>query len=422
MNKKNRSNRKSRPSTYSRRNFITTMMGATVSVPFLKSLPGLSLKAPKKESKSRQIEQKIKLGVVGCGGRGRWIAELFHKHGGYNIHAVADYFQSVADTCGDLLGVNKTRRFSGLSGYKKLIESGIEAIALETPPYFFPKHAQVAVESGLHVYMAKPVAVDVPGCVQIEALSRQASKKKRCFLVDYQMPTDPVNIEVAKRIQEGGIGNIAQVASFGISEGFPDPPKTETIEDRLQELIWVNDIALGCDYIGNYDIHAIDSVIWILGQRPAIATGSSQICRLNPHGDSRDVCSVVFKYPDGTVHNHFGQALKNNTDSELTCKIFGQTANALINYWGKSYVRGGPKHYVGDVTNLYQAGAERNINSFYHNVVGGQFKNDTVQRAVDGALATILGREAAARQRRLTMDELLKENKKLVVDLKGLKT
>ena len=61
-------------------------------------------------------KRKIKLGVVGCGGRGKWITGLFQKDGGYEIHAVADYFQEVADAAGDAFGVDKTRRFSGLTG------------------------------------------------------------------------------------------------------------------------------------------------------------------------------------------------------------------------------------------------------------------------------------------------------------------
>ncbi len=80
-----------------------------------------------------QVTRKIKLGVIGCGGRGGWIAKLFKDHGGYEMYAVADYFQHVADKCGDELGVSADRRFSSLSGYKKLIDSGVEAVALETP-------------------------------------------------------------------------------------------------------------------------------------------------------------------------------------------------------------------------------------------------------------------------------------------------
>lgn len=84
------------------------------------------------------------------------------------------------------------------------MESGVEAVALETPPYFFPDHATAAVEAGLHVYMAKPVAVDVPGCLAIEAaVARRAGEKKRVFFVDYQVPTDPHNQEVVRRIGAG---------------------------------------------------------------------------------------------------------------------------------------------------------------------------------------------------------------------------
>src|ERR1035437_9601932 len=73
------------------------------------------------EGKVPGLKRKIKLGLVGCGGRGSWIATLFQKHGGFEFHAVADYFQVTAEKCGDNLGVDNTRRFSTLSGYKRLI-------------------------------------------------------------------------------------------------------------------------------------------------------------------------------------------------------------------------------------------------------------------------------------------------------------
>ena len=62
-----------------------------------------------------------------------------------------------------------------VAGETLRVMSGIEAVALETPPCFFPEHARAAVESGLHVYMAKPVAVDVPGCMEIEAAATKAA-------------------------------------------------------------------------------------------------------------------------------------------------------------------------------------------------------------------------------------------------------
>jgi myo-inositol 2-dehydrogenase/D-chiro-inositol 1-dehydrogenase len=366
--------------------------------------------------------RKIKIGIVGCGGRGSWIARLFQKHPGYEFVAVADYFPENADRCGKSLGVPPERQFSGLSGYQKVITSGIEAIVLETPPYFFPEHAAAAVDAGLHVYMAKPVATDVPGCLKIEELGKKATQKRRCYFVDYQMPTDPINIEIVKRIHEGAMGKLDYLVTLGFCSYFEDPPYAANLESRLQRLIWVNDIALGCDYIGNYDIHAIDVALWVAGKRPVAASGSSRICRPNPHGDSRDVCSVVYEFDDGLVLNHCGEAMGDHNRSVLTCQVFGGKASAEIVYWGNSFLRGGAKPYRGgEVVNLYEAGAVRNIARFYENVSQGDVENPTVRRAVDGALTTILGREAGIRHARLTMDQILKENKRLEVNLSGLK-
>jgi predicted dehydrogenase len=178
-------------------------------------------------------------------------------------------------------------------------------------------------------------------------------------------------------------------------------PKTATLESRIRNPYWDNDLALGGGYINCFDIHALDVALWATGQRPVAAQGASSICRPNPHGDSPDVTSVVFEYADGLVHNHFGQALSNNNGEGgvgLSCRIHGQTANALISYSGKAYIRGGEKHFVGKVDNLYPAGAERNIDTFYRNIVQGDFANTTVPRAVDGTLTCLLGREAAARR------------------------
>ena len=393
----------------SRRGFMGGSVAAALVAPAL----GLAAEAPKR---------KVKIGIVGCGGRGSWIAKLFQQHGGFEFVAVADYFPDVAERGGKALGVDKARCFSGLGGYRKLIDSGVEAVVLKVPPYFIPEQAKAAVAAGCHVYTAKPVAVDVPGCLTIEAAGKQATAKQRVFLVDYQVPTDPHNVEVHKRIREGALGPLAQMATYGFSSGFSDPPKTKTLESRLRGLVWVNDIALGGDHVVNYDIHAIDPAVWVAGGRATVAAGASRICRPDPHGDARDVCSVVFEFPDGLVLHHFGQGLRNNTDGRLDCEVYGPLASAQLSYWGKAFVRGGPKHYAGgEVANLYQAGAQRNIAAFHDAIAQGRFGNPVVRRAVDGALTCILGREAAARHVRLTMDELLKENQRLEVDLTGLK-
>jgi predicted dehydrogenase len=372
--------------------------------------------------------RKVKLGVVGLGGRGRWIAGLFRRHGGYEMHAVADYFPHVAAEQGAALGVEEARRFSGLSGYKRLIESGVEAIALEDLPYFFPYQARDAVSAGLHVYMAKPVASDVPGVLSVGESGKLATLAKRSFLVDYQMPTDPHNAEVIRRVRAGALGTLQTVFSAGAAGGgssFEDPPHTANLESRLQSLIWVNDDALGCGYIGNYDIHVVDAVMRAVGRVPVAAHGWGAKFRPSPHGDALDSTCVMFSFADGTVWNHQSPKGKSeqwfSSNGSLAAEIQGADAAARVSYWGKAYVRGGPEHYGGgDVANLYEAGAVRNIAAFYEQLTGGDTANQTLQPAVDSALVCILGREAAARRATVTMTDVLRENRRLEVDLRGL--
>jgi len=403
----------------SRRQFL----GGAFAAAAVTSLPAFAADEPAAApGPAQQYKRKIKLGVIGNGGRGSWIAKLFQKHGGYDLWAVADYFQEEADKCGAALGVDSSRRFSTLSGYKRLIESGVEAVAVETPPYFIPEHVTAVVDAGLHAYMAKPVASDVPGALRVLAAGQLATRKGLCFIVDYQLPTDPANIEVASRIRQGALGRLAQVVSYGFCSGQSDPPRTANLESRLRNLVWVNDVVLGCDYIGNFDIHAIDAALWALGRRPISASGASGVYRPNPHGDARDICSVVYEYADGLVHEHIGQALHNSTEFDLHASFIGTEAVAQLNYDGKVFVRGGQMHYSGLCSDNYTAGAERNIARFYSEITEGHAGNETCQRAVDGALTCILGYEAAARHERLTMDQILKERKGLPIDLGGLKT
>lgn len=404
-----------------RRHFLNRTLAAAAAVASFNTMTSAAAESPAATAPG-QFKRKLKLGIIGCGGRGSWIGKFFQQHGGYEIHALADYFPEVVNAAGEALGVEPTRRFSTLSGYKRVLESGIEAVALETPPYFFPEHAAAAVAAGLHVYMAKPVAVDVPGCLQIEAAAKEAARRRRCFFVDYQLPTEPANQEVKKRIASEGFGKIVRLTTTGICGGFADPPLTATIESRLTKLIWVNDIALGCDYLGNYDIHAVDAALWLVGERPVVASGFSRVARPDPHGDGHDVCAVLYEYASGLVHDHFGQGLKNFNTNDISCRVYGQTGNARVTYHGAAQFRSYDDVFNGDVGNVYDNGVVRNIARFYQDVVEERVENETVRRAVDGALTCILGREAAERRQRLTMEQVLKENRRLEVDLKGLKS
>ena len=369
-----------------------------------------------------QANTRIEAGCIGLGGRGRMIAGMLQQHGGYQITAVADYFEHVAKAAGQQFKVPESRCFSGLSNYKKLLAGKVDAVFLETPPYCFPDHTEAAVEAGCHVYIAKPLGCDVPGCLRISRMGQKAIADKKVFLADFQTRTDPFYIEGIKRVQAGAIGNIAMLSSEYNDESFADPSKTATIESRLQNLIWVNDEDLGGSYLVNAGIHAVDVALWIAGGRPISALGCSRIARNNPHGDSHDVFSVTYEFANGLILNHRGEHLRNRFEFRCDCFAQGQNGYLETGYTTRVRILGNKTGYRGgDVVNLYPSGAERNIDTFHKSILNGIYDNPTLEPSVNSTLATILGREAAKRKTKLTWDEVIRENNELKVDLTGLK-
>jgi predicted dehydrogenase len=369
-----------------------------------------------------EANSKVEAGVIGLGGRGNLIATMLAIHKGFKVVSVADYFPEAAQRAGENLNIPQERRFSGLSGYKKLIASKVDAVFLETPPCFFPQHCRAAIEAGCHVYMAKPVAIDVPGCLAVSELGKKATREKIVFLVDFQTRTDPFIIESVKKCHEGLIGKLVLLSSFYSDEAFPDPPKTETIESRLHSLIWVNDNEIGGGMLVNAGIHAVDLALWIAKGKPKSAMGCARTGKPEPHGDTCDVYSISYQFEDGLVLNHRGEHINNTHGFMCNCFTFGQYGYMEAHYEGKAWVRGNKGGYKGgEVQNLYVDGIARNLDTFHKSIVDGLYDNPTVESSVDSTLTTILGREAGARNTLLTMDEVIKENKRLEPNLKGLK-
>lgn len=399
-----------------RRHFLGSTLATTAAGSLLQALDARAAGEPAAPPPGR----KLKLGLIGCGGRGAWLGGLFKAHGGFEIHATADYFAEQANKAGDALGVDKARRFSGLSAYQKLLASGVEAVTVVNIPRFHAEHGHAAVEAGVHVYAAKPVAVDVPGALKVQAAGQAATAKKLVYFVDYQIPTDPVNIEIVKRIREGALGRLMHVDSMGFSSVWPDPADRNP-ENLLRRGNWLTAIPLSGDFIVEYSVHSINAVLWAVGKRPVKATGVARRCRPNARGDGREVYLVTYEFDDGLVWTHRCQALQNGQDAIIRCEVYGDDAYAHINYWGRSYLRGGPKQYGGGpIDGLYDQGAKRNIATFYQNVLDGRCDNETARQAGDDALTGILGREAAARGAALKMDDLIAANEALPFDTSGL--
>jgi myo-inositol 2-dehydrogenase / D-chiro-inositol 1-dehydrogenase len=396
-----------------RREFLTT--AAAIGAPLLVS---------PRAAFGSQANSRLTLGAIGCGGRGTWIADLFQKHGGYEIRAAADYFQDRVDQLGAKFQVPPERRHTGLEGYRRVLESDVDAVVIETPPYFHPRQAKEAVEAGKHVYLAKPAAVDVPGCRTVEESGRKATEKQRCFLVDFQTRTDPFYREAVKRAQYGDIGRIVcGEASYFCGPTFDEQIKwlTEKPGDPEVRLrAWGLDRALSGDVITEQNIHALDVASWVLDAAPLHAVGTGGR-RARAVGTCWDQYSVIFSFPGDVVLTFASKQLGDGWD-DICCRIYGTEGTLDTHYFGEVSIRGKLPYRGGKMTSLYQDGAVANIAAFHDSIVRGDWTNATVAPSVRSNLTTILGRTAAWRDARVTWDEMMSADEALTADLSGLRS
>ena len=367
---------------------------------------------------------KVDIGLIGCGGRGQWIAELFRKHGGYNVVAVADYFPDKADAAGDQFQVPAGRRYTGLSGYRRLLEQKLDAVVIESPPYFHPEQAAAAVEAGKHVYLAKPVAVDVPGCLSVEASGRKATAKKLCFLVDFQARTLPIFQDAVQQIQQGELGQLVSVeAAYQTGPVGTEVDKARRADPKSLELrlrAWPTDRVLSGDIITEQNIHALDMACGLLDAAPMRAYGAGGKTR-DFVGDCWDHFSVIFDFPNKVVAT-FNSVQVGFGFDDIVCRVYGTKGTVDLHYFSKSVIKCKEYSKSAEPGNLYTTGAEANIATFHKAIADHDYTNPTVAPSVRSNLTTILGRTAAYENRVVTWEEMLRKAEPFVADLAGLKT
>jgi len=405
--------KKENSTTVSRRSFIKAT--ATTAVTF-------SIVSPQLVSGS-EANSKINIGIIGCGGRGQWITDLFQKNGNYNIAAVSDYFQDRVDSAGKRFNVPESNRFTGLNGYKRLLDLKIDAVAIETPPYFHPQQAVDAVQVSKHVYLAKPIAVDVPGCLSVSESGKKATGKKLAFLVDFQTRAHPAYQEVVNRTYKGDIGKIitvfAEYQTNLMFEGTDSYLKKDPTNPEVRLRSWGVDRILSGDVITEQNIHTLDVATWFINADPIKAYGTGGKTR--PFvGDCWDHFAVIYYFPNDIVCVFCSKQVGFVYD-DIMCRVHGTTGTIETHYSGKVWMRSREDGYNGDTRNLYEDGTVRNIARFYNDIVKGDFSNPTVSPSVRSNLTTILGRQAAYKNGEVTWDQMMNSGEKFEFNTKGLK-
>ena len=273
-------------------------------------------------------DETVKVGLVGCGGRGGGAAvQALRTQGPVKLVAMGDAFEDnlerkwnelVNGDVAERVEVPPERRFAGFDAYQKVIDSGVDLVILTTPPHFRPIHLEYAIQQGKHVFMEKPVAVDAPGVRRVVAAAQVAKQKGLRIGVGLQRHHSPQYRETVRRIQEGAIGRIVLLRSYWNSGGvWVRPRQPEQTEMEYQMRNWYYFNWLCGDHIVEQHIHNLDVANWVMQGYPVRAQGQGgrQVRTSQETGEIYDHHFVEFTYADGTkllsqcrhIRNTWGQ-------------------------------------------------------------------------------------------------------------------
>ena len=384
---------------------------------FIKLSSATALAAP---SIARAAEQTpIRVGLIGAGGRGSWLADHFAENSTLRVTSVADFFQDRVDGVGENHGIDARRRFTGIDCHRKLIDAGdIDAVAIISPPYFHPAQAKAAVDAGLHTWLAKPIAVDVPGCQSVEASAKKASGKGLAFMIDFQTRADPFFIEAVKRVHDGALGTPAFGECFYHSGRLGAKAEPGAPQERLRN--WVFDQRLSGDIITEQNIHTLDVMSWIMNKDPVSATGTGGRKVRTDIGDAWDNFTLVYDYGDGVgVTFSSRQFNAHGSPGGIINHMYGENGVLETKYAGRVLIRGGKDAYYqgGESKKLYSSGVINNIKSFEQAIREGDATNPTISPSVQSTLVSILGRQAAYTGKTRSWADLVKDTTVIDADL-----
>lgn len=372
-----------------------------------------------------QANSKLRVGLIGCGQRGTLIAQLFRENGCCEIASTADYFQEHAARIAKEHQVGDDRVFSGLQCAEKMIaKGGIDAVAIISPPYFHPMQAKAAVDAGLNVYLAKPVAVDVPGCMSVKDTAARATKKGLVFVIDFQTRTNEFFVEAMRRVHDGALGEIGHGEALYHAGRLKPKTEEQTAEARL--LNWVFDTKLSGDIIVEQNIHTLDVMNWAMKHvAPLRVCGMAARKVRVDVGDNSDTYSLVYEYP-GNVGITFSSRqfdVPGGAPGGIINRMFGSKGSLHTEYGGDTMIRGGAANFYrgGKSPGIYKEGIISNIATFQKSIASADRSNSTIEPSVMSNLIAIFGRMAAEKGSPMTWEELIASKAVMQPDLNGLK-
>jgi myo-inositol 2-dehydrogenase / D-chiro-inositol 1-dehydrogenase len=369
----------------------------------------------------------IRVGLVGCGGRGTNAArEALLAGPNMELVAIGDILKTQVDGCLNRLAKFKTpdgqalpgvkvtpdRCFTGLDAYKKVIDSGIDYVLLCTPPGFRPEHIEYAVAKGIHIFAEKPCATDAPGVRRILALEGEMKRKGIGLLAGFNSRHTFHYIDLVNAVRTGEIGEIKSLhAYFNTGDiWFRERPEGLSLPE-YHFYNWFHVDWLCGDHIVEQHVHNLDRCNWVMGTHPVKAYGmGGRQYHTDRGGNIYDHFAVEFEYPNGVRMASMCRQIK-GTDTRIGEDIIGTKGTASM--IGKDAKITGEKARMFEPRPEQQESHQQEHTDFIAALRRGEKLNDT-RFLCESTLTAIMGRESAYTGKVVTWDGIMASNLRLV--------
>ncbi len=308
----------------------------------------------------------LRLGVVGCGGRGTGAAiQALRADRGVRLVGMADAFEDRArgslehvrqtlETMAsdpespldlrDQLALDEDSLFIGLDAYERLIAAGLDVVILATPPCFRPVHLAAAVAAGLHVFCEKPVAVDAPGVRSVLASARRAREQRLSLVSGLCWRRSSPERALFGRVDEGAIGDVRAVyTTYLAGTLWYHDRQSEWTDMQHAVRNWYYRTWASGDHIVEQAVHSLDKMAWAFGDRVpqrCTAVGGRQVRTEERFGDVFDHFTATFEYEGGAKGFHVARQMANcawdNSDH-----VLGTKGTCDVNGWAPRHVIAG---------------------------------------------------------------------------------
>jgi len=410
MKEKTPSNNKTRRTFIKTTGAATIFSAATLNMGFAKPL----------FSGSKDI---LKVGLVGCGGRGTGAAsQALSADPDVVLYAMADVFEDRLNSSleilekkhGQKVKVEKERQFIDFDGYQKLIDSGVDVVVLATPPGFRPDHLTAAVDAGKHVFYEKPVAVDAPGVRKVLEAAKKAKEKNLSIVSGFCFRYDLPKQALYGKVLDGEIGDIKAISStrnggeLWYKERQPD---WNDMQYHMRNWYYYN--WLSGDFLVEMFVHSLDMISWAMGGKmptTATGTGGRQWRTDEKYGNIYDHFALEYDYDNGVKGYAFTRQ-QNGGSSKNSVEIMGTDGNALYEGTRHEITGKNPWRYRGEENDMFQSEHD----ALFKSIRQGDGINDG-EMAAHSTLMGVMSRMAAYTGQTVTWEEAMNSTKMLGPD------